>query len=187
MEQGGQSQSMRVDTKLVREHLVSRILGAAIEHLDELPERARNELEGALRTVTGEDEDRAPAARELADRLALVGYACRTVEVELFEPAREPITWLREELGREAVDLASELARAEPERRPDPDEAPSWRIPGPGGHVRHYLALDAIHQLAPEENGKPGPPPGVTAIELKRCWMLGFFLRCCEEAGATAG
>jgi hypothetical protein len=169
MEQGGQSQSMRVDTKLVREHLVSRILGAAIEHLDELPERARNELEGALRTVTGEDEDRAPAARELADRLALVGYACRTVEVELFEPAREPITWLREELGREAVDLAS------------------WRIPGPGGHVRHYLALDAIHQLAPEENGKPGPPPGVTAIELKRCWMLGFFLRCCEEAGATAG
>ncbi|MGH2984754.1 MAG: hypothetical protein ACRDK5_10970 [Solirubrobacterales bacterium] len=181
---------MRVDTKLVREHLVGRILGAAIERLDELPERARNELEGALRRVTGEDEDRAPAAMELADRLALVGYACRTVEVELFEPARQPIAWLRGELGDnadDAVGMASELARAEPERRPDPGEAPSWRIPGPGGHVRHYLALDSIHQLAPDENGKPGPPPGVTALELKRCWMLGFFLRCCEEAGGPSG
>lgn len=33
------------------------------------------------------------------------------------------------------------FARAEPLGKPSPDEeaAMSWRVPGPGGHVRHFL------------------------------------------------
>lgn len=181
MEQSDQPQSMRVDTRLVREQLVAQILGTGIERLDKVPGSVATDLKGALGKLTPEIENRPAPATQLADRMALLGYSCRMVEAEVFESARQPFERLPQEVGRDPLELATELALAEPERRPDPGEAPSWRIPGPGGHVRHYLALDAIHQLAPEENGRPQAPPGVEVAELKRSWMLGFFLRCCAE------
>ena len=111
---------------------------------------------------------------------ARLGYEMRIVEGELFDPARQAAGWLTEELRRRTEDgadpraaieaLGRELAAAEPEGRPAPDDeqASSWRVPGPGGHVRHYVA----EQLAPAE---------------KRSFMYGFFLRCCEEALEGAG
>jgi hypothetical protein len=92
-----------------------------------------------------------------------MGYHTRTLELERFAPAREPLPWL---LGADP----DELAAQEPLERPDPGDAPSWRVPGPGGHVRHYLALRAVAGL----EGEP--------LELKRAWMRGFFRHCVEEA-----
>jgi hypothetical protein len=57
----------------------------------------------------------------------------------------------------------------------------TWRIPGPGGHVRHYVALEAIEWLAGETAVDIGD--GGAGAELKRCWLYGFFLRACEEIG----
>jgi hypothetical protein len=94
-----------------------------------------------------------------------LGYHARVVEWESFEPSRAPIPWLQEILGnRDAHAVAGELADAEPQERPDPASAvASWRIPGPGGHVRHYVA-----RLSGD----------------KTAWMRGYFLRCCEEVRA---
>lgn len=81
--------------------------------------------------------------------------------------------WLADLLReRPREEVARELADAEPLERPSPDDpcAASWRIPGPGGHVRHYLALGAAGHRA----------------EDKPEWLYGFFLRCCEEAAAAA-
>jgi hypothetical protein len=63
-----------------------------------------------------------------------------------------------------AAALAIELAAAEPPARPDPDDprAVSWKVPGPGGHVRHYLAVRAS-----SDDGPPG----------KRAWLV----HCIEE------
>ena len=78
-----------------------------------------------------------------------------------------------------AAALAFELAEAEPGDRPDPDDerARSWRIPGPGGHVRRYVALATAVSLV-DEPPPPGTPP---AEQLKRAWPYGSFLRCCDE------
>jgi hypothetical protein len=109
------------------------------------------------------------AARRAADEgrpdAERLGYHARVVERERFAPAREPIGWLSDLLaGRDAATVAAELAAGEPEERPDPDSGvASWRVPGPGGHVRHYLALRAGD---------------------KRGWMRGYFERCCEDAAA---
>ena len=137
-----------VKAELVKEVLVDRIA-----------ERARERCEGDV----------------TAERM---GYEVRNVEAELFEPARSPAAWIAEELAaRQAAGaaeadaltaLAAELADAEPEGKPAPDDerSASWRIPGPGGHVRHFVALRA----APGE---------------KRDFLYGFFRRCCEEALAS--
>lgn len=103
------------------------------------------------------------AAAEGRSDLEAIGYHARTVEHERFARAREPMPWLQHMLaGREAAEVAAELAAAEPVTRPEPDSGvASWRVPGPGGHVRHYMA-----RLA-------GPT--------KDQWMRGYFLRCCEE------
>ena len=120
------------------------------------------------------------AARERAtgdgdDWLASMGFQARAVEVERFAPAREPIPWLAERLARPgatAERVARELAAEEPLSRPEPPDAPSWRIPGPGGHVRYFLARRAV-----TERGLEWAEPG------KCAWMTGFFLHCCEAAG----
>lgn len=177
-------QRMRVDTRLVREQLVGRILDRALERVDRLGERAATDLAGALARVSDERaEPSSPEAIEFTDRLARLGYACREAEAELFEAARVPSDWLAERMhDGSPLELAAELARSEPEPRPDPGEAPSWRVPGPGGHVRHYLVADGAARLAATgPDGEPRLPNGLSALELKRCWMLGFFLRCCEE------
>ena len=120
----------------------------------------------------------ATGARERAagdDTPERLGYEMRNVEHELFAPAREPAGWLasalRERIAAGASEpsaiaaLSAELADAEPAGKPAPDDesAASWRIPGPGGHVRHFVSL----QAAPAS---------------KRDFLYGFFRRCCEEA-----
>lgn len=107
-----------------------------------------------------------------------LGYEMRNVELELFEPARHAAAWLADGLeariaggvaeGQAAEQLSAELADAEPEGKPAPDDerAASWRIPGPGGHVRHFVSL----RVAP---GK------------KRDFLYGFFRHCCDEALAS--
>jgi len=115
--------------------------------------------------------------------LARAGYFARVVETELFAPAREPAAWIADELRALAnaespwphavSELAARLADREPYVRPDPNDpdAVTWRIPGPGGHVRHYVALALI--------GDGGDPA------LKRDFVYGLVVRCCEEAIAT--
>ena len=119
-----------------------------------------------------------------ADRgLARRGYLARAVEVERFERAREPIPWLADRVARERAGgapwstvsavLAVSLAAAEPPERPDPDDpgAVSWRVPGPGGHVRHYLAARAAF-----EEGRRAD------ADAKRSWLTGFLVHCIGEA-----
>jgi hypothetical protein len=182
--EAGESGAMRVDAGLVREQLVAGVLAAARPRADALPQRAREELRGALRKLRAEEAEPPFQAAELGDRAARLGYACRGVELERFEPARRPIEWLAEELrARDGLELALELAGTEPDGRPDPGEAASWRVPGPGGHVRHYLAVDGAAQLIASGGEDGGElPKGIELVELKGCWMLGFFLHCCREA-----
>jgi len=116
--------------------------------------------------------------------LARAGFHARAIQLERFEPARAPVTWLGAELrGRRtegvgwseaASVVASELARDEPADRPDPgdERAVTWKIPGPGGHVRHFVAERAHADYA------LGESPG----DAKRAWVLGFLVHCCVEA-----
>lgn len=122
--------------------------------------------------------------------LRVCGYLARVLEVEMFEPAQHVADWVGEymdpALARtgdkdEAIAaLCGELAQAEPIDKPEPDDpaAMSWRVPGPGGHVRHYVARRAIEECL---RGRDKPIEGDPA-DLKRSWMYGFFVRTCEEA-----
>ena len=126
----------------------------------------------------GADADSARAAA-----LARRGYLARIAETELFEAAQRAPTGLADRLraaGADVAAVARELARAEPAGRPHPDDERSfaWRVPGPGGHVRHYLAMGAIRKTGEL-------PAGDTSGDLKRCWLYGFYVRCCEEALST--
>jgi hypothetical protein len=96
--------------------------------------------------------------------LESVGYHARAVELERFTPARASLPPLTE--------APADLAAREPLERPEPGESPSWLIPGPGGHVRHYLALRALEDV-----------PRIDPLAGKRAWMTGFFRHCAEEAG----
>ena len=121
---------------------------------------------------------------ERRQALARAGYLTRALEVERFERARAPMPWLSERMERDgagtadwsaaAAALATELAAAEPGRRPEPGDegAVSWRVPGPGGHVRHYLALRATG-----DGGDGGP-----SADAKRAWLAGFLIHCIHEA-----
>ena len=118
-----------------------------------------------------------PAERALSQaddvRVARLGYLARVIELERFEVARAPASWLVERVvarpEEPIADLAAALAAEEPLEKSAPaDGAPSWQIPGPGGHVRHFLALRAIDGVLSER---------------KRSWLFGFFVRCCEDAG----
>ena len=122
--------------------------------------------------------------------LRVSGYIARMVEVDLSEPARGFAPWVLDRIEPyytrtgnqdEAVAaLCGDLAQGEPVGKPDPDDpaAMSWQVPGPGGHVRHYVARRAIEELLRErEEPVEGDP-----ADLKRAWMYGFFVRTCEEA-----
>lgn len=159
---------MRVRTELVLDQLVSRVLGRALElRTVPLPEQ----------TVALLAEGPEPA------QLSRLGYAARVAETEMFEPARQSMPWLSERIGSgdELVEICSGLVADEPDGKPDPGEG-SWRVPGPGGHVRHFLALAAADEaIHGDSNGEP-PPRELSAGEAKRCFLFGFYLRCCEEA-----
>jgi hypothetical protein len=159
---------IRVSTELVVEQLVSRVLGRALElRAQGLPKESDGVIE----------------AGPEPHQLARLGYASRIAETEMFEPARKPMPWFSErvESGASVATVCRELAAEEPDDKPDPGEG-SWRVPGPGGHVRHYLALaaadDVIHGGS---NGKPGATRELSAGEAKRCFLYGFYARCCEE------
>jgi hypothetical protein len=172
-----QPQVMKVRTELVLEQLVSRVLGRALElQSAKLPAEA----------------DRMIEAGPEPTQLARLGYASRVAETEMFEPARQPMPWLSELLDQRIeaegdrqpaiAALCRELATEEPDERPDPGEG-SWRVPGPGGHVRHFLALAAADELVhAATDGKPPPiARDLSAGEAKRCFLFGFYASCCEE------
>jgi hypothetical protein len=140
---------MSVDARLVKDVLVRELLRRA------------------------EAKEQQGSGAALEDPMAVLGYCTRLAEAELFEPARAPTPGLAERLAAGSTpELARELADAEPADRPDPsDDAPSWTVPGPGGHVRHIVAMQA------HEKRVPGSDPA----ESKRAFMYGFFVRCCEE------
>ena len=128
--------------------------------------RVRTEV--VLDTMVGslDEAARQRSTGDGAEWLEEMGFHARALEVERFAPAREPMPWI-------AGADPGELAAQEPLGRPDPGDAPSWRVPGPGGHVRHYLALRATA-------GLQGDP-----LQLKRAWMRGFFRHCVEEAKSS--
>lgn len=173
-----------VNTSLLLQTLVE----AVHEQVEE--RRARREL---VKTPPALDADHAligdndPA---LDRTLRVCGYLARVIEVDIFEPAQREADWVPEKVAAarahagdedEAVAvLCGELAQAEPIDKPDPDDpdAMSWQVPGPGGHVRHYVARRAIEEVLRD---REAPIEGDPA-DLKRAWMYGFFVRTCEEA-----
>ena len=131
--------------------------------------------------------------------LRRAGYFTRVIEVEIFEPAQQLADWapalLEERYQKHGswpeaiVSICTEIAAAEPLDKPDVDDenAWSWKVPGPGGHVRHFLARRSIgsHLQRDPEQGPVDDP-----AELKKPWIYGFFVRTCEEAlpeGALSG
>jgi hypothetical protein len=174
-----------VNTGLVLDTLVARIFGIVEgRREDGPPEPVAGVLAADLGLAGGE--------AQLEADLRHAGYLARVVEVELFEPARQPADWLGGMLTERFVSTASwdeavsgtcaQLAGAEPLGKPDPDDATamSWRVPGPGGHVRHFLARRTIEDYlsASEATGPLVEDPA----ELKRPWLYGFYVRACEEA-----
>jgi hypothetical protein len=156
---------MSVDSRLVKDVLVQEILKRAEAHsLGGSPGLPREALDSEL---------------------AVLGYCARLAETELFEPARAPTPGLAQELEElsaaddwpeAASEVSRRLAAEEPAGRPNPGEGDvaSWRVPGPGGHVRHYVAALAAERHMPDAD----------PAESKRAFMYGFFLRCCEESRA---
>ena len=106
--------------------------------------------------------------------LARLGWHARRIERERFAPAREPCP-------PEARSVL-ELARSEPLARPDPDDpdAVSWRVPGPGGHVRHYVALRSIG-ASPDAVADAGVAGVADPAALKRVWLYGFLCAAADE------
>ena len=176
---------LAVDTGLVIQTLVERVVDRVEARRDEdSPEAIAAVLDAMDAELAGGEDP------SLIAGLRHAGYLCRVVEVEFFEPADNTADWipdmLRERFARttswpEAVaGTCSDLARSEPLGKPSPDDeaAMSWRVPGPGGHVRHYVARRTIEEHL---RGWESPTVGEPA-ELKRPWMYGFFVRACEEA-----
>jgi hypothetical protein len=148
-----------VRTEVVQEVLVPGLLDAALEREGaELPEP----VEAALAAMDD----------PLQARLARLGYLAREVELERFAPAREPSKWLA---GRDPAALAAEEPLEKP--RPNDERAATWRVPGPGGHVRHLVAMRAAAHVVKDAGG-------ASSRELKRSWVYGFLLRAREDARA---
>jgi hypothetical protein len=171
-----------VNTKLVLDTLVARIFGIVEgRRVDGPPEPVAAVLAATDMRVAGSHP-------QIEADLRHAGYLARVVEVELFEPARQPAEWIAEMLTERFASTASwdeavaatceQLARAEPVGKPSPEDeaAASWRIPGPGGHVRHYLARHTIEDYLRDAEGPVDDP-----AELKRPWLYGFLVRACEE------
>ncbi len=174
-----------VDTGLVMQTLVEAVFTRVEERRGERPPGFIAEvLETRDQTLAGDNPF------DLDNRLRQAGYLSRLVEAEYFEPARRPADWIPEMLREyharvgdwpEAIaEACGDIARSEPLGKPSPDDelAKSWRVPGPGGHVRHFLARRTIEDYLRELEG---PVEGDPA-ELKRPWLFGFFVRACEEA-----
>lgn len=178
---------MPVHPDVVKEVLVDRILQGALGHEPvTAPAPVRRALEASLELPICDG-----GALDL--RMRGIGYLSRRVEREMFESARQPLEGLAEVLRDRLAGgddwpsavsaVSSRFAETEPLPKPPPsdDRAVSWRVPGPGGHVRHYVVAAAIAEVL----SQPGQilPAGITdASELKRCWTYGFLIRCCEEA-----
>lgn len=174
-----QSNLISVKTELVLETLVGAISGE-VEDRVSAGHRPRSPLPGSGPVPSFGDDPEVVAA------VVLRGYSARAAELEMFEPARAEAPGLRETLsellleGAAAKDDAArahahQIALTEPLHRPAPGEgAFIWLVPGPGGHVRHYVALGAIAAAVRQ------PPEGFP--ELKRPWVYGFALRCCEQS-----
>ena len=126
---------------------------------DEAVARLEEPLDPAVEAILANAEE---------PRVARLGYLARVLELERFEVARAPMPWLAHRAASEnPAALAFVLAAEEPLGKPEPGGgAASWRVPGPGGHVRHFLAVRAS---------------GSGPAERKRAWLAGFFLHCCEE------
>lgn len=163
---------MRVRTELVLDQLVSRVLGRALELRSD--------------SISEETEAVLAVGREPLE-LTRLGYAARLAETEMFEPARAPMPWLEERLnsGQTWTEICQDLVAEEPDEKPDPGEG-SWRVPGPGGHVRHFLALAAADEVI--HGGANGDPSSreLSAGEAKRCFLYGFYVRCCEETATRS-
>jgi hypothetical protein len=182
-------QLMPVQVEVIKEILVDKILGGALE-------RYPGELPGAVEVALEADLDLPVCDGGALDlRMRRIGYLTRIVEAEMFDPAREPMEGLAEKLSQRltqtewstaASALSLKLARQEPLPKPAPtdENATSWNVPGPGGHVRHFVVAAAIADcLSGDMNGDARLADGVEdAGELKRAWMYGFLVRCCEEA-----
>lgn len=121
-------------------------------------------------------------------RMRRAGYLARVVEAELFDPAKRPATWLapllRERTAEagtaDAVrDVCAALASAEPVAKPHPEDpaATTWRVPGPGGHVRHYVARRTIEEFLQGRTTRFEGDPA----DLKTAWVYGFLVRASEE------
>ncbi|MDQ6776908.1 MAG: hypothetical protein M3071_11995 [Actinomycetota bacterium] len=182
-------QLMPVQVEVIKEILVDRILGDALELYPGEPSAAVKEaLEADLDLPICDG-----GALDL--RMRRIGYLTRIVEAELFEPARNPMEGLAEimterlteteDWAAAASSVSLELAREEPLPKPQPTEekATSWKVPGPGGHVRHYVVAAAIADaMSGDMDGQDRLAEGIyDAGELKRSWMYGFLVRCCEE------
>lgn len=181
---------MPVQVEVIKDVLVDRILGGALERYPgDPPVPVKQALEAAVDLPVCD-------GRALDLRLRRIGFLCRLIEAELFEPAREPMEGLAVDLSERLQQLedwqaavcalSTDLARMEPLPKPSPadERATSWKVPGPGGHVRHYVVAAAIADgLSADDNGSGRLPAGIEdAAELKRCWTYGFIVRCCEEA-----
>lgn len=188
----GHSGFVPVNTGLVLQTLVERIFGIVEGRREGGPP------EPVAAVLAAGDMRLAVDHPWIEAGLRHAGYLAREVEVELFEPARQPADWLGDMLTErfattgswdEAVAAVStQLASSEPLGKPDPDDetAMSWRVPGPGGHVRHFLARRTIEDYLRDAGNKVVEDPA----ELKRPWLYGFYVRACEEAlpeGAALG
>ena len=187
-----------VRTEVAKEVLIDGLFERVMDRYPgDPPETVAATIDAVLQAILEREPapDAHAGAREAAARMSRIGYLARVVETETFPAAREPITWLtgalRERGARSpaswfevAREVSGELARREPVEKPRPDDeqAASWRVPGPGGHVRHYLALRAVGGEL--EGGEPATPgvAGLAPDDLKRAWMYGFYVRCCEES-----
>jgi hypothetical protein len=125
--------------------------------------------------------------------LARLGRETRGAELDRFAVARDrPGEDLVASLTAgdlpHAAGVCVELARAEPAARPEPADpnSVSWQIPGPGGHVRHYVALRCVGALPAAANVVRAAGVADPA-ELKRAWLYGFLvaeaIRLRDDAG----
>jgi hypothetical protein len=178
---------MPVHPDVVKEVLVDRILEQS------LASEPANPPPAVRRALVAELDLPACDGGPVDLRLRGIGYLARCVEAEMFDPARRPLEGLEEMLRERvasgdawpsaAIAISRRFAAAEPLPKPKPDDAQavSWKVPGPGGHVRHYVVAAAIAEVLSEGGGEL--PSGISdAGELKRCWTYGFIVRCCEEA-----
>jgi len=175
-----------VDAGLVLQTLVEHMFGTVEGRRDEgPPEHFAAVLAADALPPVGSDP-------QIDAGLRHSGYLARIVEAEMFEPARQPADWIEPMLTERMASGASweeavagacaQLAASEPLGKPSPDDAAAmtWRVPGPGGHVRHFLARRTVeeHLSTSDATGPVVDDPA----ELKRPWVYGFFARACEEA-----